>query len=204
MHNRSPTCMSDRAKLDEPDPYPGRAHGASIIMVDYLFQTQFVDWKRRTESLNHKLHPIVHAEIDINAPDWEEQLANRPHPADESGLRKEIEGLFNEIVDRFEWFDAEQRQAVIDLMGTNDSLMYSAVIDADFDTQEGFRKNMLLVVIEDQGKDTRDAIVALAHYRERGEELGFDVDSIFMQMAQIASDRDKYGWRSTRDLFLNH
>ena len=171
-------------------------------MADDTFQTQFADWKRRAESLDKKLHPIVHREIDINAPDWQEQLANSPHPADESRLRREIETLFNEIVDRFESLDADQRQTIIDLLEKNDSLMYSAVIDADFETQEGFRRNMILFAIEDQGKDTRDAIVALAHYRKRGEQLGFDVDSIFKEIAQLASDRDKYGWGSTRDLLL--
>ena len=172
-------------------------------MVDDTFKTQFADWKRRAKSLDMKLHPIVHREIDINAPDWKEQLANSPHPADESGLRREIESLFNEIVDRFKTLDAGQRQKIIDLLEKNHSLMYSAVIDADIETQEGFRRNLILFVIEDQGKDTRDAIVALAHHRECGEQLGFDVDSIFEEVAQLASDRDKYGWGSTRDLLLN-
>ena len=172
-------------------------------MVDDTFKTQFADWKRRAKSLDRKLHPIVHREIDISAPDWQEQLANNPHPADESGQRREIETLFNEIVDRFGSLDYSQRQKIIDLLEKNDSLLYSAVIDADFETQDGFRRHMILFVIEDQGKDTRDAIVALAHYRKRGEQLGFDVDSIFKEVAQIASDRDKYGWGSTRDLLLN-
>lgn len=167
-----------------------------------FFRTQFADWQRRIESLNEKLQPIVHREIDINAPDWQEQLANRPHPADESGLRPEIESLFNDIVDRFESLDADQRQMIIDLMDKNDSLMYSAVMDANIETYEGFRKKMLLFVIEDQGKDTRDAIVTLGYYRKRGEDLGFDVDSVFRQTAELASERDKHGWGSTRDLLL--
>jgi hypothetical protein len=169
-------------------------------MVDNAFAAQFADWKLRAELLNTKLAPIVHDEIDMEAPDWEEQLLNGPHPADESGLRKEIESFFGEIVNRFESVDAEQRQMIIDLMNANHSLMYSAVIDSSPDTEEGFRKDLILFVIEDQGKDSRDALVALGHYREYGERLGLNVDSIFRQMAQLASDRDKYGWRSTREL----
>jgi len=173
-------------------------------MPDGAFESVFVDWKRRAESLNQQLHPIVSAEIDIMAPDWEEQVANAPHPADASGLRNEIESLFNEIVDRFPSYDADQRHQIIDLMDQNDSLMHSAVLDADYDSPGGFRKIMIVFVIEDQGKDTRDAIVALAHYRRDAEERGIDVDSIFKEMAAIASTRDKYGWGTTQKLFLNH
>jgi hypothetical protein len=171
-------------------------------MVDNSFKSQFSDWKLQIESLDERLHSIVHAEIDINAPDWEEQLSNSPHPADESGLRTEIETLFNDIIGHFESFTPEHRQAIIDLMDENDSLMYSAVIDADFDTPDGFWKIMILFVIEDQGKDTRDAIVTLGHYRKHAQQLGLDTDRIFNQLAVLASNRDKYGWGSTRDLLL--
>ena len=169
-------------------------------MIENSFDMVFADWRRRAELLDERLHPLVHAEVDIMQPD----LASAPHPADTSGLRSEIESLFNEIVDRFETLDAEQRQMVIDLMDENDSLMYSAVIDAGYDTPEEFRRNMILVVIEDQGKDTRDAILALGRYREMGEKRGFDVDAIFREMAKLASTHDKYGWGTTRELFLKY
>ncbi len=168
-----------------------------------MFESVFAVWKRLAESLNQQLRPIVHAEVDINAPDWQERLATDPHPADACGRRREITALFNEIVNDFESFNAEQRQQVVDLMDQNDSLMYSAVIDADINTPEGFRKHMILEVLRDQGKDPRDAIVALTDYRKQAERRGIDVDSIFEEMARIASTRDKYGWGTTRDLFMN-
>jgi hypothetical protein len=172
-------------------------------MDNDAFHSTYMAWKTQAESLDSKLRPIVQQEVDVNAPDWQEQLANMPHPADESGLREEITALFDEIVDQFETLNVEQRQAIIDLMEKNESLMYSAVIDADLETLEGFRRNMILFVIADQGKDTRDAIVALGHYRELGHKHGYDVDAIFKQLAPIASDHDKYGWGSTRDLLRN-
>ncbi len=173
-------------------------------MTEDAFESVFTAWKRRAESLDQQLHPIVHIEIDINASDWQEKLASYPHPADATGLRNEIASLFNEIVDDFESFNAEQRQRIVDLMGQNDSLMYSAVIDVDQNSPEGFRKKMILVVIEDQGKDSRDAMVALAHYRKDAEKRGINVDSIFKEMADIASTHDKHGWGTTRDLFLKY
>jgi hypothetical protein len=167
------------------------------------FQKTCAAWKTQADSLDSKLRPIVQQEVDINAPDWQEQLANMPHPADESGLHEEIASLFDEIVDQFETLDVEQRQAIINLMEKNESLMYSAVIEADLETLEGFRRNMILFVIADQGKDTRDAIVALGQYRELGQKHGYDVDAIFKKLASVASDHDKYGWGSTRDLLRN-
>jgi hypothetical protein len=174
------------------------------LMLEDTFEAVFADWKRRAETLDRQLHSIVHEEVDINSPDWEEQLANAPHPANAAGLRNEICALFNEIIDCFESLDVDQRQQIIDLMETNDSLMYSAVIDADYNTPDGFRKHMMLMVIEDQGKDTRDAIVGLAHHRKAAEERGINVDAIFKEMAALASARDKFGWGTTRDLFLKH
>jgi len=169
-------------------------------MDDDTFHNKYSAWKKQAKSLDSRLRPIVHKEVGVNAPDWQEQLANMPHPADESGLRNEITALFDQIVDQFESFDFDQRQAIIDLMVKNDSLMYSAVIRDDLETLEGFRRNMILFVIADQGKDTRDAIVALGHYRDLGQKHGYDVDTIFEQLAYIASSHDKYGWGSTRDL----
>lgn len=171
-------------------------------MVDSDFHSRYADWKKRAESLDQKLRPIVNREVDINAPAWKELLADMPHPADESGLRGEIAALFREIVDQFRSLDSGQRQTIIDLMAKNQSLMYSAVIDSAIETRDGFYETMILFVIADQGKDTRDAIVALSHYRACGEERGFDVNLIFEHMARLASDRDKYGWGSTRDLLL--
>ena len=169
-------------------------------MDDVKFQDQFTDWKKRVETLDQKLQPIANREVDINAPDWAEKLDNEPHPADESDLRQVICVLFNEIIDQYELLNTTQRQMIIDLLDKNDSLMWSAVIDYDLETEEGFRRNMLLFVLADQGKDSRDAIVALSHYRNQGEKRGYDVDGIFKQMAQLASDNDKYGWGSTREL----
>jgi hypothetical protein len=168
------------------------------------FESVFVDWSQRSELLDKQLHPIVHAEVDISASDWLKQLENSPHPADALGLRNEITSLFNQIVASFESLNAKQRQRVIDLMDEKGSLIYSAVLDVDRSTTEGFRKHMILFVIEDQGKDTRDAIVTLDHYRKDAEKHGIDVDSIFQEMAKIASTRDKYGWGTTRSLLLKH
>lgn len=173
-------------------------------MSDIAFETVFADWQQRAKFLDKQLMPIVHADVDINDPDWREKLENEPHPADQSGLRAAIADLFNEIVGCFEALNHEHRQRVIDLMGENDSLMYSAVIDADYNSPDGFRKYLILFVIKDQGKDTRDAIVTLTHYRQDGEQRGIDVNEIFREAAGMASTKDKYGWGSTRDLLLNY
>ena len=169
-------------------------------MDEDAFHNKYAAWKKQAKSLDSKLRPIVQKDVDINAPAWKDQLANMPHPADESCLRDVITSLFDEIVDHFESLDVPQRQAVIDLMEKNESLIYSAVITDNIETVGGFRRNMILFVIADQGKDTRDAIVALEHYRELGQKRGYDVDAIYEKLASIASDHDKYGWGSTREL----
>lgn len=173
-------------------------------MFNESFESAFADWKSRAESINQQLQPVVKAKVDTSAPDWLQQLENSPHPADESGLRQEIQSLFNEIIAKFQACDVDQRQQIIDLMDQNDCLMYSAVIDGNIDTTEGFRRKMVLVVLEDQGKDPRDTVLTLAQLRKEAEKNSIDADAIFREMAAIASKRDKYGWGSTSDLLLKH
>lgn len=170
-------------------------------MTNDTFETSFADWQKRADFLNQKLMPITNRPVDINAHDWVEKLEKRPHPADESGLRTEIETLFNEVIDQFELYGPDQRQQIIDLMYQNDALMYARCIDADRNTPGGFRKHMILFVIDDQGKDTRDAMLALGAHHADAKRLGIDVGSIFKEMAAISSTREKFGWGSTRDLF---
>lgn len=173
-------------------------------MTDETFQDAIDNWKQRATLIDEKLAPIVNVGIDINDPDWEAQILNRPHPADVAGLRRPIGVLFHEIIEQFEFFSTDQRYQIIDLMYQHEALMYSAIIDSDRDTPEGFRKHMIFFVIQDQGKDTRDAILALGAYHADASAQGIDVASIFQDMAAIASRRDKFGWGTTRDLFLNY
>ena len=171
-------------------------------MDEATFRDHLADWAERAGRLDEVLHPNVHEEIDFNDPAALERLENAPHPADATGERDAIAALFEEMVAVVESVTAEQRGQLIALLAKNDSLLYSAVLETDPETPEGFRKTLLLFVLEDQGKDTRDAILTLAAYREQGETLGLDVDGLFREMAELASTRNKYGWGSTRDLFL--
>lgn len=142
--------------------------------------------------------------FDLNVTDWEAQLERRQHPADASGLRNEIETLFEEIIDQFEGLSPQQRTQIIELMNEYQALIYAATIKADPSTYDGFRRAMILFVIKDQGKDTRDAILELSAYHAKAKNQGIDVGTIFKDMADIASTRDKFGWGTTRDLFLKY
>lgn len=173
-------------------------------MINDTFETVFADWKQRADFLNQKLMPVVNADVDVSAPDWLENLASLPHPADVSGLRNEIGTLFSEIIDQFEFYGPRQRQQIVDFLYQKEALMYAAVIDADRNTPNGFRQYMILFVIGDQGKDTRDAMLALDAYYEDAERLGVNARAIFKEMALISSTNDKFGWGSTRDLFLKY
>ena len=168
------------------------------------FEADYTNWSQQAELLNQKLSPFANAPFDMDAPNWQEKLAHLSHPADTAGLRAEIETLFGDIVDRFEGYDEVQRQHIIDMLANYDALLWSAVIDADINTQDGFRKHMILFVLHDQGKDTRDAMLALETYFAEAEKMKIDARSIFKEMALLYSTNDKFGWGSTRDLFLRY
>ena len=168
------------------------------------FKADYTNWSRQAELLNQKLSPYANAPFDMDTPDWQEKLAHLPHPADVAGLRAEIETLFGAIIDRFEGYDEVQRQHIINMLAKFDALLWSAIIDADINTPDGFRKHMILFILHDQGKDTRDAILQLEAYHTDAKRQGIDVNSVFRDMADIASTNDKFGWGSTRDLFLKY
>lgn len=149
-------------------------------MPDREFDDRFRDWQRRAEDLDRKIRQ--------RAP---------------GKYRGEILPLLVEIIERFETLNDLQRQLIINCLNNNfDALMETVAFSGTPQTEDGFRKRMLLFVIRDQGRDPRDAILGLAHQREVGERLGLDVDRIFKELAPLASDFSKWGWSSTRRLLL--
>ena len=56
----------------------------------------------------------------------------------------------------------------------------------------------------DQGADTRDEIVGLSLLCRRARELGIDTIPIFVEVAAMSSDVNRYGMGSTRDILLRH
>ncbi len=171
-------------------------------MESLAFEDRWSRWTNTVTSLERTLNPVVKREVDINTPDWKEQLDNSPHPADETGTREELACLFNDFVDVFPALSHDQRLQLIDFLYENESVMYSAVINADPRTEDGFRHHIILYILDDQGRDTRDAILALDALRRTGEKAGLNVTRIFRELAEMASDRDKFGWGSTRHLLL--
>ena len=67
-------------------------------------------------------------------------------------------------------------------------------------TAEDFRDQVTVFVIDDQGPDTRDAILAIDALCAEGRRRGFDVDAILREHLPLASTADKYGWGTTRAL----
>lgn len=173
-------------------------------MREEIFESRLANWQRTAARLNERLEPIVHRQVDINMPDWEEQLAAAPHPADQLGIRGEVEALFEEIIAALDSMSPQQRQATIDTVACNDALSYAACLKAEPDKAAEFRRHMLLFVLRDQAKDTRDAIIELRHCRLWGQDLGVDVDAVFRELAELASTRDRHGWGSTRELLLKN
>ena len=166
------------------------------------FKQQLAKWRRECRRLEEVLGPFVHTAIDIEDPGWQAEVAARPHPADESGTRTEIVALFDAIVDRFPTLAAVQRSALIDLMRDHPALIYLALLTQVPDAAQAFFRSLVLFVIEDQGADTRDAILTLDALRRHGRNAGLDVDPLVRRAADLASRHDRYGWGSTRDLLL--
>jgi hypothetical protein len=135
----------------------------------------------------------------MKQPGRQEALTAAPHPVDEIGVRGEVEAFFSEIVGCFESLDEDQRQQLMALMAENHNLMYCAVTGVDRDSREGLYQELILFILDDQGRDPRDAMLALDGLAERARKLGLHPRRLFRKLAPLASDRDRYGWGSTRE-----
>ena len=171
------------------------------------FEAKWLRWVEEITALEQVLKPIANREAPPGTDiiEFMIQCRNSPHPADETGTRERITALFNELVDTFPALSYDERMKLIDLLNENHSLMWSAIIDAVPTTEAGFRRRMILFILEDQGRDFRDAIVELTELSETGREAGLDVFRIRQELGQLASDRNKFGTygESTRELIMN-
>lgn len=170
--------------------------------MNNTFDHIFADWQRRTNALEQHLKPIVDATFSSSSDPWDEDAIPEPYKTQNKKLRPDIQNLFDDILNQFENFTPDQRQKIIDLMYRQEALIWSSRIEEDRDTPDGFRKHMIFFVLMDQGKDTRDALLALQQNQINANKAGINTDAIFKEMAELASTKDKFGWGSTRDLLL--
>lgn len=160
------------------------------------------DFELRVRALEQRLRPIAERRIDITEPGWVERARQHPRPLDEAGMRREAEALLAELVQFYRTAEAPERQAARVLFSEYRAFEWAASLPASPTTEDGFRQQLLLFSLKDQGPDSRDALLMLQHLCRRAREGGVSTMPILRKVAELSSDVNKYGMGSTREMLL--
>jgi hypothetical protein len=157
-------------------------------------------WRRRIADLDAALRPI--ATSPIGSEELAARVANAWNPLDEAGVRSEAELVLQEVVRAYGDGDDHLRASIRAIFASHPSFSWAATLPFPPTTTERFRDHVLLFSINDQGQDTRDAILLIQGLCARARGAGVDTSTVLREVARMSSDADRYGWGTTRTLLL--
>jgi hypothetical protein len=68
--------------------------------------------------------------------------------------------------------------------------------------EEHLRRHLLLFSMKDQGRDSRDALLDLQDLCREARSAGVNLTPVLREVAELPSDKNKYGMGSTEDMLL--
>lgn len=120
--------------------------------------------------------------------------------------RKEFTALAYEIADVYMEASPEQSRRIRELVALCEPRYFwfaATIDDEDIKTKEDYillRRLLAFESINDQGLDTRDAIVRLSELSELGLQAGIDLDRLREEIIRVSSPIDKYDWGSMQEV----
>ena len=154
----------------------------------------------RPATLDAALWPMAHRPVDITRPGWSQR---RVQPLDEANVRSSCETLLQELLSTYASGSDEERAELRALYARHPSFAWAATLPAAPDSEAGFRDQLMLLSLKDQGADARDEILQLQWLCSQASSAGVDVDLILREVAQLSSDVNKYRMGSMRGWLLN-
>lgn len=147
------------------------------------------------------IEPIATRPVDLTDPDWMRKAQEGPRPLDEAGIRPEVEAALRNVLARYDEGDEDVRAALRALLARCHSFCWATTLPFE-PTPQGFRQRLLEMSVEDQGRDTRDMMVALNDLCAQARDAGVDIRPLLLDVAELSSDVDTYAMGSTRDILL--
>lgn len=161
------------------------------------FLDQYSHWRTELQALDSTVRPILETPYTSEVESFFKEL-------DALGLKDRANAMVNQLIDQFPKLNARNRLSLSELVNQYDGVNWLTDITEKIETYETFKANLIWFAILDQGKDTRDAILSLRSLIEKGNALDYPVKTLLQEVSELASQEDKYGWGSTRNLILNN
>lgn len=166
---------------------------------DNTFQVKLSVWEQKVSAFHIQISPILNVSMVGKSTDNLGQSIQKEIAA--LGIHEGVRAWAEDLILHFPYLTTQQKESVYSLKYNNSSIDWACPILEQSESIEAFRKKLIWFVIDDQGKDTRDAILRLKSYFEEGKMKDYPVQAIFSETADLASEKDKYGMGSTRNLF---
>ncbi len=160
------------------------------------------DCELQIMEMDERLRPLANRPVDITVPGWVDGLKHAPSPLDEAGIRERAENFLTAITAEYMKCGEAERQAIRRLFGKYRAFSWAATFSFPPGTDERFRLHLVLFSIKDQGRDSRDAVLELQHFCATAKASRVNTAPILKEVAELSSDKDKYGMGSTRSLLL--
>ena len=162
------------------------------------------DWEFRMMELDERLRPIAQRPVDVTRPGWMERLRAGVPPLDEAGARNEAETLLAELSAAYAEGTEESRVAIRRLFAEYRSFAWAAALSSPRTSVEGLRRHLIFFSMQDQGQDSRDALLTLQRICGEAAGAGVDTAPVLREVVAMSSAVNKYGMGSTRDMLLKH
>jgi hypothetical protein len=156
------------------------------------------EFELQAMAINERLAPIATQPIDTSDPNWATLFGQRPHPLDQADVRPATETLLESLVSEYQNSDEETRKAIRDLFTSYRHFAWAASFAFPPTTEEAFRRHLILFSMQDQGHDSRDALLFLQELCEEARARGVITAPILAEVAQLSSDENRYGMGSVK------
>jgi hypothetical protein len=148
--------------------------------------------------IDERLRPIATRPVAFSDLKAITLLAEAQSPLDEAGVRFETDALLKALAAEYQSSDEETRKAIRRLFTCYQNFAWAASFRVSPSTKIGFRQDLIRFSMLDQGKDSRDALLALRALCEQAQAAGIDLKPILREVAELSSDENKYGMGSTK------
>jgi hypothetical protein len=162
------------------------------------------NWELEIMQLDERLRPIAKRTVDVTDPGWFERLQGGLSPLDEAGVRMEMEKLLPELITAYVKGNEQDRATIRRFFSEYQSFAWVAALNEAKTTAASLRHHLILFSMQDQGQDSRDALLSLREICREAANARVELTPLLREVAAISSTVDKYGMGSTRDMLLTY
>jgi hypothetical protein len=158
--------------------------------------------RREIAYLDNLLKPIADQPVDINDPNWEAKL-EALDPLDQAGVKEQTQDLISEVLARYVDGTESEREGLREMFHEFSAFAWAATPREAPTTRTGLHAHLVLLSIQDQGKDPRDVMMAIDVMISTATKCGLDIQPQLVEVAEISSSRNRYGMGSMKEIMLS-